>query len=88
MKLSRKPVSASTQETILCEGSFDSAMFEDQNADAASPAEEVAQTGCQYSAACEHIHAAINSLADCAKEDQHAREAIANLSVVLLDLKA
>lgn len=40
-----------------------------------------------YGDACQNILNAINCLADKAENDQIAKDAIANLSVVLLDLK-
>lgn len=42
---------------------------------------------CSYEECIQHIHDAIDCLATCAKEDPIAKESIANLSVVLLDLQ-
>ncbi len=42
---------------------------------------------CPYSAAIDKIYDAIDSLGELAKSDPIARESIANLSVVLFDLK-
>lgn len=51
-------------------------------------AEDPAFTAGNYCVACECIEQAIEALADRAKEDDEvAREAIANLSVILFDLK-
>lgn len=49
------------------------------------PVEEV--PACPYQEAIDCILCAINSLGAIAKEDELARESIANLSVVLFDLK-
>lgn len=40
-----------------------------------------------YAACIEHIRQAIDCLADCAKDDPLARDAIADLSVVLFELQ-
>lgn len=40
-----------------------------------------------YAACIEHIREAIDCLADCAKDDPLARDAIADLSVVLFELQ-
>lgn len=50
-------------------------------------AEEVATCCCKYESAIELISAAIESLAEIAKDDQIAKDSIANLGVVMLDLK-
>lgn len=42
---------------------------------------------CSYDECIQHIHEAIDCLAVCAKDDPIAKESIANLSVVLLDLQ-
>jgi len=42
---------------------------------------------CTYDECIQHIHEAIDCLAACAKDDPIAKESIANLSVVLLDLQ-
>lgn len=42
---------------------------------------------CPYGECIDFIHAAIDCLATCAKDDPIAKESIANLSVVLLDLQ-
>lgn len=42
---------------------------------------------CKYQAAVELISAAIESLAEVAKDDPIAKDSIANLGVVMLDLK-
>jgi len=42
---------------------------------------------CKYENAIELISAAIESLAEVAKDDQIAKDSIANLGVVMLDLK-
>lgn len=42
---------------------------------------------CKYACALDHISCAIESLAEIAKDDQIAKDSIANLGVVLLDLK-
>lgn len=42
---------------------------------------------CKYEAALNLISAAIESLAEIAKDDQIAKDSIANLGVVMLDLK-
>ena len=44
-------------------------------------------TSCPYEEAIDCIMCAINSLGAVAKEDEIARDSIANLSVVLFDLK-
>lgn len=44
-------------------------------------------TTCSYDDCIEHIHQAIDCLAECAQDDPLAKESIANLSVVLLDLQ-
>lgn len=49
-------------------------------------AEEAACT-CRYQCAIDLISGAIESLAEIAKDDQIAKDSIANLGVVLLDLK-
>lgn len=53
-----------------------------------SPVESVAPIcDCKYQNAIDLISAAIESLAEVAKEDTIAKDSIANLGVVLLDLK-
>lgn len=47
----------------------------------------VAVCDCKYQAAVDLISAAIESLAEIAKDDQIAKDSIANLGVVMLDLK-
>lgn len=42
---------------------------------------------CKYDCAIELIQAAIESLAEIAKDDEIAKDSIANLGVVMLDLK-
>lgn len=44
-------------------------------------------TGCKYENAISLISSAIESLAEIAKDDQIAKDSIANLGVVMLDLK-
>lgn len=80
MRVVRKSTVTAAQEQILCEGEFDPAAFDGAEEVSTAPVEK-------YPEACNHILAAINSLAEVAQEDSDAREAIANLSVVLLDLK-
>ena len=48
---------------------------------------EAAAVGCKYANAIELISAAIESLAEIARGDEIAKDSIANLGVVLLDLK-
>lgn len=43
---------------------------------------------CKYARSLELISAAIESLAEIAKDDQIAKDSIANLGVVMLDLKS
>lgn len=52
----------------------------------AAGAEATAET-CKYSAAIDLISAAIESLAEIARDDEIAKDSIANLGVVMLDLK-
>ena len=47
----------------------------------------VAVSDCKYQAAVDLISAAIESLAEIAKDDAVAKDSIANLGVVMLDLK-
>ena len=54
---------------------------------AAEPVAEVAVAECKYQAVIDLISAAIESLAEIAKDDQIAKDSIANLGVVMLDLK-
>ena len=42
---------------------------------------------CKYSESIEYIKNAIQALANIAKDDEMAKDAIANLSVILFDLK-
>ena len=49
--------------------------------------EEVAAQACKYANAIDLISAAIESLAEVARDDQIAKDSIANLGVVMLDLK-
>lgn len=54
------------------------------------PAEEtivLVEPACKYADAIELISCAIESLAEVAKDDQIAKDSIANLGVVMLDLK-
>ena len=44
-------------------------------------------TESKYDTSIKYIQKAIDSLADVAKDDQDAKDAIANLSVILFDLK-
>lgn len=46
-----------------------------------------AESCCKYQAALDLISAAIESLAEVAKDDEIAKDSIANLGVVMLDLK-
>lgn len=48
---------------------------------------EVEPEVCPYGECIDYIHQAIDCLATCAKDDPIAKESIANLSVVLLDLQ-
>ena len=48
---------------------------------------EPIQPECKYACAIDLISAAIESLAEIAKGDQIAKDSIANLGVVMLDLK-
>lgn len=80
MRVVRKSTVTAAQEQIVCEGQFDPQAFE-------GPEEVDTAQVAKYPEACDHILAAINSLAAVAQDDTDAREAIANLSVVLLDLK-
>ena len=50
--------------------------------------EDRSAVGSPYQDAIDYINSAISSLSTIAKSDQLAKESIANLSVVLLDLKA
>lgn len=45
-----------------------------------------AETCCKYTGAIEHIKSAIDALGEVAADDELAKESIANLSVILLDL--
>ena len=45
------------------------------------------ECGCKYQAALDLIAGAIEALAEIAKDDQIAKDSIANLGVVMLDLK-
>ena len=47
----------------------------------------LAPSTCSYDECISHIHEAIDCLATCAQDNPVAKEAIANLSVVLLDLQ-
>lgn len=47
----------------------------------------LAPNTCPYDECITHIHEAIDCLAGCAQDNPIAKEAIANLSVVLLDLQ-
>lgn len=58
-----------------------------QQADLPVVDETVECVGCKYDAALELISAAIESLAEIAKDDIVAKDSIANLGVVMLDLK-
>lgn len=59
-----------------------------KNVTAAEALVEVAETGsCGYDDAIFHIKSAIECLGCIAKTDELAKESIANLSVVLFDLK-
>lgn len=49
--------------------------------------EAVVANDCKYQAAIDLISAAIESLAEIAKDDEVAKDSIANLGVVLFDLK-
>lgn len=49
--------------------------------------ELIPESTCSYEECINHIHEAIDCLAECAKDDPIAKESIANLSVVLLDLQ-
>lgn len=48
---------------------------------------QIPQESCPYSAAIDSIKLAIESLAEIAKDDEVAKDSIANLGVILLDLK-
>lgn len=50
--------------------------------------EEPCELTCKYQAAIDLISSAIESLAEIAKDDAVAKDSIANLGVVMLDLKA
>lgn len=49
--------------------------------------ETIQPTECKYQSAIDLINAAIESLAEIAKDDVIAKESIANLGVVMFDLK-
>ena len=49
--------------------------------------DELVTVECKYANAIELISAAIESLAEIARDDQIAKDSIANLGVVMLDLK-
>lgn len=48
---------------------------------------ELCESTCKYQAAIDLISAAVESLAEIAKDDALAKDSIANLGVVMLDLK-
>lgn len=49
--------------------------------------ESIVPEDCKYSIAIDNIMHAIESLAEVAQDDEVAKDSIANLSVVILDLK-
>lgn len=48
----------------------------------------VPECACKYATALEYLSAAIENLAEIAKDDPIAKDSIANIGVVMLDLKA
>lgn len=48
---------------------------------------DIVEETCAYDQCIDYIHQAIDCLVPCANEDPVAKESIANLSVVLLDLQ-
>lgn len=74
MRVKKRSVSASDNSTVI-KPSIESFVSDSSVAK------------CKYDEAIDYIHSAINSLGACAKDDEIAKESIANLSVVLLDLK-
>ncbi len=55
--------------------------------DTTQPVEGTEETFCPYTASSDHIRKAIDILAEFASDDDDAQEAIANLSVILMDLQ-
>lgn len=58
-----------------------------QNVTANTNLEVAAVSTCKYANAIELVSAAIESLAEVARDDELAKDSIANLGVVLLELK-
>ena len=85
MRITKKPINA---DNIVDDALVDVAV----DAPVDAPVDELVEVApavpC-YDACIEHIHQAIDCLAECANttNDAKAKEAIANLSVVLLDLQ-
>ena len=85
MKIVRKNINSSTDIDIEKEEVIEDPS--EELVEKTEVVEEVVDT-CPYCSAIEHIHAAIEDLGQYARTDELARESIANLSVVLFDLKS
>lgn len=86
MRITKKPINA---DNIVDDALVDVAVDAPVEVAPVDELVEVAPAVPCYDACIEHIHQAIDCLAECANttNDAKAKEAIANLSVVLLDLQ-
>lgn len=86
MKASDSPID---EPLVIVEDMQEAPAQVEEVAEAIEEAVEEAEACCEckYAAALDLIGAAIEALAEVAKDDQIAKDSIANLGVVMLDLK-
>lgn len=88
MKIKKSSVQAAKQQPVKASDEFVCAEVPGDSCESAECVGAVATVCDKYAEAICSIQAAIECLACCAKEDPVAKDSIANLSVVLFDLKS
>lgn len=89
MKISKKPKTQSVKANEIIPSSLVAPSAEIPNTTVVGPVAEIqVQTDCPFTQAKDFIQSAINSLATVAGESQIAKDSIANLAVVLMDLQS
>lgn len=88
MKIKKKSAVKASEELIVAEPVVaEPVVVETLAEELPAPGEELAQSCCKYQCAIDFISDAIECLAEIAKDDEVAKDSIANLGVVMLDLK-
>lgn len=84
MKITKKSIKASDDVAVVV---TDPIISECPECDPSAEIPVVEIAACPYQNAIDLIQAAIESLAEIAKDDEVAKDSIANLAVVMMDLK-